>query len=244
MTSIPLKKNPIKRKRLYEEVVERIQQLIHSGEIRPGDSLPSERELMEIYRVGRPAIREALLTLQKAGFVSVSGGGRTRVIEPTAEHIVESLSTAARHWLAYPDGVKNFQAARKFFECGLVRYAAKYATEDDLQVLMRALEVNKNAMNNSKMFAQTDVDFHYVLAVIPKNTIFRGIHAAISKWLIDQRYIALSSPGENKIAYRAHEEIAEAIINRNADLAENLMERHLDQVAEVYWEITNRRESF
>ena len=157
---------------------------------------------MEIYGVGRPAIREALLTLQKAGFVSVSGGGRTRVIEPTAEHIVESLSTAARHWLAYPDGVKNFQAARKFFECGLVRYAAKYATEDDLQVLMRALEVNKNAMNNSKMFAQTDVDFHYVLAVIPKNTIFRGIHAAISKWLIDQRHIALSSPGENKIAYR------------------------------------------
>ena len=94
------------------------------------------------------------------------------------------------------------------------------------------------------MFAQTDVDFHYVLAVIPKNTIFRGIHAAISKWLIDQRHIALSSPGENKIAYRAHEEIAEAIISRNADLAENLMERHLGQVAEVYWEITNRRESF
>ena len=242
MTSIPIKKNPINRRRLYEEVVERIQQLINSGEIRPGDSLPSERELMEIYGVGRPAIREALLTLQKAGFVSVSGGGRTRVIEPTAEHIVESLSTAARHWLAHPEGVKNFQAARKFFECGLVRYAAHHATEDDLQVLMKALEVNKNAMNNSKIFAQTDVDFHYVLAVIPKNNIFRGIHAAISEWLIDQRHTALSSPGENKIAYTAHQEITEAIINRDADLAEKLMENHLDQVAEVYWEITNKRE--
>ena len=74
MTSIPLKKNHIKRKRLYEEVVERIQQLIHSGEIQPGDSLPSERELMEIYGVGRPAIREAILTLQKDGFVSMSVG--------------------------------------------------------------------------------------------------------------------------------------------------------------------------
>ena len=241
MTSIPIKKNPINRRRLYEEVVERIQQLINSGEIRPGDSLPSERELMEIYGVGRPAIREALLTLQKAGFVSVSGGGRTRVIEPTAEHIVESLSTAARHWLAYPEGVKNFQAARKFFECGLVRYAAQHATEDDLQVLMKALELNKKAMNNSKMFAQTDVDFHYVLAVIPQNTIFRGIHAAISEWLIDQRYTALSSPGENKIAYNAHQEIAEAIINRDADLAEKLMGNHLDQVARVYWEITKKK---
>ena len=237
MTSIPLKKNHIKRKRLYEEVVERIQQLIHSGEIRPGDSLPSERELMEIYGVGRPAIREAILTLQKEGFVSVSGGGRTRVIEPTAEHIVESLSTAARHWLAHPEGVQNFQAARKFFECGLARYAAQHATEDDLQLLTKALQVNKDSMNNSKLFAQTDVDFHYVLAVIPQNTIFTGIHAAISEWLIDQRHTALSLPGENKIAYQAHEEIAEAIINRNADLAENLMGKHLDQVAEVYWKI-------
>ncbi len=75
MTSIPLRKNHIKRKLIYEEVVERIQQLIHSGEIQPGDSLPSERELMEIYGVGRPAIREATLTLKKDGFVSVSGGG-------------------------------------------------------------------------------------------------------------------------------------------------------------------------
>ena len=94
---------------------------------------------------------------------------------------------------------------------------------------------------HSKMFAQTDVDFHYVLAVIPQNTIFRGIHAAISEWLIDQRYTALSSPGENKIAYNAHQEIAEAIINRDADLAENLMVNHLDQVARVYWEITKKK---
>ena len=55
-------------------------------------------------------------------------------------------------------------------------------------------------------------------------------------------YKRQSSPGENKIAYTAHQEITEAIINRDADLAEKLMENHLDQVAEVYWEITNKRE--
>ena len=59
-------------------------------------------------------------------------------------------------------------------------------------------------MNNSKLFAQTGVDFHYVLAVIHKNTIFTGVHAATSEWLIDQRHTALSSLGENKIAYEAH----------------------------------------
>ena len=154
---------------------------------------------MEIYGVGRPAIREAILTLQKEGFVSVSGGGRTRVIEPTAEHIVESLSTAERHWLSHPGGVKNFQAARKCFECGLARYSARHATEDDLQLLIKAVKVNKDSINHSKPFAQTDVDFHYVLAVIPKNTIFAGIHAAISEWLIDQMHTAISSPGKIKL---------------------------------------------
>ena len=128
---------------------------------------------MEIYGVGRPAIREATLTLQKDGFVSVSGGGWTRVVEPTAGHIVESLSTAARHCFSHPEGVKNFQAARKFFECGLARYAAQNATEDDLQLLTKALQVNKDSMNNYKLFAQTDMDFHYVLAMIPQNTSHR-----------------------------------------------------------------------
>ena len=147
------------------------------------------------------------------------------------------MSKAARHCFSHPEGVKNFQAARKCFECGLARYSARHATEDDLQLLIKAVKVNKDSINHSKPFAQTDVDFHYVLAVIPKNTIFAGIHAAISEWLIDQMHTAISSPGENKIAYWAHQEIAESIINRNADLAENLMGEHLDQVAEVYWKI-------
>ena len=147
------------------------------------------------------------------------------------------MSTAARHCFSHPEGVKNFQAARKCFECGLARYSARHATEDDLQLLIKALKVNKDSINHSKPFAQTDVDFHYVIAVIHKNIIFAGIHAAISEWLIDQRHTAISSPGENKIAYWAHQEIAESIINRNADLAENLMGNHLDQVFEVYWKM-------
>ena len=104
------------------------------------------------------------------------------------------MSTAARHCFSHPEGVKNFQAARKCFECGLARYSARHATEDDLQLLIKALKVIKDSINHSKPFAQTDVDFHYVLAVI---------HAAISEWLIDQMHTAISSPGENKIAYEA-----------------------------------------
>lgn len=236
MTSIPKNPEPIRRKRLYEEVVERLEQLIHSGQLKPGDPLPVERELMEMYGVGRPAIREAILTLQKAGLVSVTGGSRARVTEPTAEMVVESLSTTARHLLADPDGVRNFQEARKLFEVGLVRYAAKNASKKDLQKLKKALKENHQSIGDINWFERTDMAFHYVLAVIPNNPIFTAIHAAISDWLYEQRHTTLSSPGQNEVAYQAHAAIAEAIIDQNADLAERLMEQHLDQVAKVYWE--------
>ncbi len=57
-TSIP-------RRKLYHEVVDRLMQRIQSGEIRPGDQLPPERELMDYYGVGRPAVREALQALER-----------------------------------------------------------------------------------------------------------------------------------------------------------------------------------
>ena len=61
----------IRRRKLYEEVADRIEDMIRSGRFRPGDSLPSERELSEMFGVGRNAVREALFALQKIGIVNV-----------------------------------------------------------------------------------------------------------------------------------------------------------------------------
>src|SRR5947208_749560 len=68
----------IQRRKLYQEVVDRLMERIRSGEIAPGAQLPSERELMEIYGVGRPAIREALQTLERSGIVEIVHGERAR----------------------------------------------------------------------------------------------------------------------------------------------------------------------
>ena len=73
---------PIPRRKLYQEVVDRLMQRIQGGEIRPGDQLPPERELMDYYGVGRPAIREALQALERSGIVEISHGERARVVSP------------------------------------------------------------------------------------------------------------------------------------------------------------------
>ena len=143
MTGIPVQLGAIRRRRLYEEVAGRLEAMIQEGHYSPGDQLPSERDLMRQFGVGRPAVREALFALQKMGLVAISSGERARVTQPTPKVVFESLAGAARHLLAAPDGVRHFQEARAFFEIGLARYAAQHATPDDLATLRDALETNR-----------------------------------------------------------------------------------------------------
>jgi GntR family transcriptional regulator, sialic acid-inducible nan operon repressor len=225
----------IKQRRLYEDIASSLEQMIRDADFLPGDQLPSERELMARFGVGRPAVRDALFHLQKLGIIAVRSGERARVTRPTPKAIVEGLAGAARHLLAEPDGVRQFQSARALFEIGLVRHAAAHASEDDLHQLAGALDANRQTIHDIARFERTDVAFHYVLALIPRNPIYTALHEAIAAWLIEQRRITLSYPGQNEVAYRAHAEIYEAIASRNPDKSEQVMRSHLDQVSDMYW---------
>jgi GntR family transcriptional repressor for pyruvate dehydrogenase complex len=225
----------IKRRRLYEDVASGLEQMIRDANFAPGDQLPSERDLMVRFGVGRPAVREALFHLQKMGVIEVRSGERARVTRPTPKVVVESLAGAARHLLAEPDGVRQFQNARAFFEIGLARYAAEHASAQDLQEFAAALDANRRSIGDIARFERTDMAFHYVLAVIPRNPIFTALHSAIAEWLIEQRRITLSYPGQNEVAYRAHADIYEAIAARDPDRSERVIRSHLDQVSDMYW---------
>src|SRR5262249_56598459 len=96
--------NIIGRGKLYEEVADRLEAMINEGAYLPGDRLPSERELMKRYGVGRPAVREALFALQKMGLVAVSSGERAQVTRPTPRIVVESLAGGAPRPLAAARG--------------------------------------------------------------------------------------------------------------------------------------------
>jgi DNA-binding FadR family transcriptional regulator len=228
----------IRRRKLYEEIAERVEERIRNEEIAPGGRLPSERELMREFGVGRPAVREALFHLNRMGLVELRSGERAKVAEPTAEAVVETLSGAARYFLSQPGGIDHFQQARAFFETGLARYAAEKASSQDLAALGAALDANRQAVGDMKKFGETDVAFHYALATIPRNPIYTAIHAAIIEWLVEQRQVTLSIPGQNRIAYEAHADIYRAIEARDPDEAERQMRTHLAQVAGLYARVT------
>src|SRR5690606_33570794 len=159
-----------------------------------------------------------------------------RITRPTPQFVIDALAIPARHMMSAPGGVQSFQNARIFFEVGLARNAAANATDDDLARLEEALAANRESIGDLKRFERTDVDFHYVLAVMTRNSIFTAIHAALADWLLEQRRKTLAA-GEDLKAYEAHRAIFEAISARDPDRAEGAMRDHLEYVARRYTQV-------
>src|SRR5450432_1263284 len=91
---------PIIRRKLSDEVFDRLVRVIESGELAPDAQLPSERELMTRFGVGRPAVREAMQALEQIGLIAISHGERARVTRPTAGDMFLLIDHTARHLLS------------------------------------------------------------------------------------------------------------------------------------------------
>jgi GntR family transcriptional regulator, sialic acid-inducible nan operon repressor len=234
---------PLRRRKLYEDVALGIERLIKERQYLPGDRLPSEKEIMNEFGVGRLAVREAMLSLQKMGLVRVSSGERARVTAPTADALVKELSGAARLLLAQDGGVRQFQEARALFEIGLARFAAQRATHEDIDALREALAANGRAIANRPDFMRTDVAFHYAIAAMSRNPIFTSMYCAVVEWLTEQREISGRAPEAARAAFAAHTRIFQAIADHNPTAAQIAMEGHLDQVVRLYWEVKQSSEA-
>ena len=236
MSPAPTRKMQVRRRRLHEDVALRLEELIREDQLDPGDQLPSERELMATFEVGRSAVREALLSLQKMGLVTISSGARARVARPTARVLVGELAGAARLVLGQPGGVERFQDARALLEIGLARYAAQRATASDVAMLRELLEANRRSPD-LESFRKTDVAFHYGIATIARNAIFTSLLEAVVEWLTEQRLTSGRASGAGESAVAAHTRIFEAIAAHDPVAAERAMQEHLDAVVKLYWQM-------
>lgn len=227
---------PIRRRRIYEDVAERLQQLMLDGTLGEGDVLPSERELMEQFKVGRPAIREALMSLQKAGLVSIANGERARVVRPDPKHFIHELSASVRSYLAHPAGMRHFQNARLHLEMALTRHAAREASPADIARIGDALARNRGDLGDMAAFEASDIAFHYEIVLVSQNPLFDGVHRAVVQWLSEQRSVTLKVSQAKEMALAFHERIYDAIAAHDPDAAESAMRAHLESVAALYWD--------
>lgn len=226
---------PIVRKKLSDEVFSRLKHMIEAGELKAGDDMPSERELMERYGVGRPAIREAMQALAGKGLVEISQGERAKVLRITAESIFRQVDLPAKMMLSgSSDSLENLKSARIFFERGMVREAASKATPADIQTLRDILERQKQSLGNSNAFIDADMDLHQAIAQISGNPIFAAVSGAMLGWLKAYHTEMLIWTGRENFTLSEHEEIIRAIETRNADFAERAMIKHLERSRALY----------
>jgi GntR family transcriptional regulator, sialic acid-inducible nan operon repressor len=225
----------IVRKKLSDEVFSRLKALIENGELKAGDDMPSERELMERFGVGRPAIREAMQALAGKGLVEISHGERAKVLQVTAESIFRQVDLPAKLMLSgSSDSLEYLKSARIFFERGMVREAAAKAAPADIADLHALVERQSQNIGDSELFIDADMAFHQKIAEISGNPIFAAVSGAMLGWLKSYHTEMLIWTGRENFTLAEHDEIIRAIEKGDADLAEKAMIKHLERSRALY----------
>jgi DNA-binding FadR family transcriptional regulator len=233
---------PILRRKLYQDVHERLMRRIASGEFRPGDPLPPERELMTAYGVGRPAIREALQAMARSGIVEISHGERARVVIPTARDLIGQIAGGARHLLqAAPDTLEHLKQARIFLEAGTARMAAERATPADVAALRACVAAQRAPLPRLDAFLAHDMAFHREIARISGNPIFPAIVEGIFQWASDDYRPLVRAPGAERLTLAEHTRLVDAIEDHDADEAEAAMRAHLTRSDALYRQLQGDR---
>jgi GntR family transcriptional regulator, sialic acid-inducible nan operon repressor len=223
------------RRKLSDEVLERLLRLISEGNLKPGDAMPSERELMERFGVGRPAIREAMQSLANMGLVSISHGERARVQELTAQSIIRQVDQSAHIMLQRSsDSLDHLKQARLFFERGMVREAALKATPEDVAELQAIIAEQRTLLGKAEDFMAADMRFHTRIAGLSGNPIFVSVSEAMLGWLKAYHTELLLWSGKENFTLAEHTEIVNAIARADADAAESAMVKHLERSSGLY----------
>lgn len=230
-----MRENKVRKRKLSEEVRLRLLDLINSGTIGPGGALPSERELMERLGVGRPAIREAMQSLEGLGLIQIRHGGRARVTEPSVGRMVEQVSETMKHVLVNsPASLENLKEARALFEREMARIAAKRRSASDVERLDEIATAQERAGEDQAKFRSLDGRFHREIAAISGNPIFSALVDALFRWLSDFHVDLVSVPGLERLTLQEHREILDGIARGDPERAAAAMADHLLRANELY----------
>jgi DNA-binding FadR family transcriptional regulator len=225
----------IVRRKLSDQVLDRLREMIIRGELGPGDPMPSERELMERFGVGRPAVREALQSMQTMGLITISHGERSRVSPLSADVVFRQADAAARLLLsASPDNLESLKEARRLFELGMVRIAADRAKALDIAELRQLIADQRAELGDARAFIRGDMAFHARIARLSGNPIFAAVSEAMLNWLFTYHTDLLIWSGREQVTLREHARIVDCIEEGNGEHAVEAMRAHLDRSAEFY----------
>jgi GntR family transcriptional repressor for pyruvate dehydrogenase complex len=217
----------IRKTKVYEKIAEQIQRLIRDGLLKPGDKLPPERELAEMFQVSRGSLRDAIRTLELTGLVEARQGEGTVVRAPSAESLINPLATVL---LRDRELVSELLEFRAMIEPTLARRAATHASPDDLDQLEDILRRQKEKVDHGELAIEEDSEFHYAIAHAAKNSVVLKVLDAFMDLLRESREHSLQVEGRLQKSLEGHRLILQAIRRHDSSAAETAMRRHIEEI--------------
>lgn len=231
-----LKFTPLNTKRVYESIADQIRELIYSGVFKPGDKLPSERELSNQFKVGRMAVREALRILEHSGFIYIKQGSLGGAFIKNADTTVISRSISDMIKLRNIP-LNSLTETRLGIEMVVLEFAIQRINNDDLYLLDQNIRETEQQILKGSRATEWNINFHLLLAKASKNPLFEKIIESIMN--VTKSFLLSVKPDIHHInrVMNYHKEIYEAIKEKNLPLAKEIMEEHLLDVSRKILEL-------
>ncbi len=225
----------IVRQKLSKLVFEKLWHMIETAELAPGDALPSERALMDRFKVGRPAVREALQSMANKGLITINHGERSRVNHLTAGMALHQIDDMAKLLLLHdPSALDHLKQLRKLLEAGTTRLAAAHCTARDAADLRAILADQRSKLDDEAAFIEADIAFHLRIAAISRNPLIQTVTQAMLGWLFEHYKPMLRWSGREQTTMREHDHLVDLMEARDADGAEAMMLAHLNRSDPLY----------
>jgi GntR family transcriptional repressor for pyruvate dehydrogenase complex len=218
----------VRTSRLYEQIVQQIEESIVKGDLKTGDQLPAERDLAQRFGVSRTAVREAVKALREKGLVEAYSGRGTFITDGTRQAVRQSLDLMSR--MGQQEGSRDLAEVRAILEPEIAALAALRIQEPELATMREAVAVMDKAGQDPDAYIEADLDFHLALAEGASNPLILSLIDSIVGLLREQRLRIFKVSGGPERGQAHHKKILEAIERHDAAKAREAMRSHLEQV--------------
>lgn len=218
---------PDERLSVAEQVARRLIELIRSGNLRPGEQLPSERELSAMMDVSQPTIREALRGLQILGVIRWTRGGTSYV---SSLDLTDMLAPLQFLVPLNANNVETLYQARVLIDGGIGRMAATLITDDAVARLREIVKLQKGLVGNAVGFRVSDLEFHQIILDACANPFLDRIANSLYTLGMEYRRVASETPGVIAQSVRDHAAIVDGLAAHDPDMTGAAMEEHMRNV--------------
>ena len=234
-TPVPVTEAPAKfevlprnRNKVYQEVAKHLDRLI-AEELKPGDLLPPERELVRMLGVSRSSVRDAIRSLELMGLLEPRQGIGTVVCNPAAA----PANPLASALLEKRKMVADLVDVRRMIEPALTRRAALQASCKAIVDMEAILQRQEAKVRAGELGIEEDSEFHYAIALASENSAVLKVVDVLMDLLRDTREQSLQVEGRQEKSLAGHRRILAALKRGDASGAEAAMRRHLQEIENI-----------